>query len=93
MRSGKGFLQLGEVVYRWSVHHRKAFDRGYERGARDLGTLVETDYQNGRGSAMRYGSRIGRDMGRFGIFRLRSLSLFIRYGETAVLDRIRSWSL
>lgn len=61
------------------------FQRGYERGARDVGTLANAGYRNGRGSAMRYGSRIGRDTGRFGIFRLRRISLFTGYGETAVL--------
>lgn len=34
--------------------------RGSERGSRDVGTLANAGYRNGRGSAMRYGSRIGR---------------------------------
>lgn len=51
------------------------FQRGSERGARDVGTLANAGYRNGRGSAMRYGSRIGRDTGRFGILRLRRISL------------------
>jgi len=36
------------------------FQRGSERGSRDVGTLANAGYRNGRGSAMRYGSRIGR---------------------------------
>lgn len=51
------------------------FQRGVGTGARDVGTLANAGYRNGRGSAMRYGSRIGRDTGRFGIFRLRRISL------------------
>lgn len=61
------------------------FQRGSERSARDVGTLANAGYRNGRGFAMRYDSRIGRDSGRFGLFRLRRICLFTGYGETAVL--------
>ena len=57
------------------------FQRVPERGAMDVGTLANAGYRNGRRSAMRYGSRIGRDTRRFGIFRLRRISLFTSYGE------------
>ena len=40
------------------------FQTGVGTSARDVGTLAEAGYRNGRGSAMRYGSRIGRDTGR-----------------------------